>query len=70
MRTWRVHVLRHALLPESPDDFSSGTGHQRLHIYTVMYAVTQSGRDSSVGEVPAPPGYGAVACGHPGSRRE
>jgi len=48
MWTWRVAVLRQPLLPESLADFSSGTSHQRLHIYTVVYAFTQLGRDSLV----------------------
>ena len=58
MRTWRVRVLRHALLSEFPDGFSSGTGHQRLCIYTVVYAVTQSRRDSLWAKSPHPLGTG------------
>jgi len=63
-------VLRQARLPESPVYFSSGTGHQRLYVYTVVYACTQLWKDSKKGGFPAPPRRGAVACTHPGSRRE
>jgi len=41
MWTWRVSVLRRPQLPESLVDFSSGTSHQRLYVYTVVYAGTQ-----------------------------
>jgi len=51
-------VLRQARLPESPVYFSSGAGHQRLYVYTVMYAGTQSWRDSNGVGSPYLPGTG------------
>ena len=69
MRTWRAHVLRHARLPESPGSFSSGTGHQRLYIYTVVYAVTQSRKDS-FWVSPRTHWVRGSSLRHPGSRRE
>jgi len=56
--TWRVPVLRQALLPESLVDFSGGTSHQRLHIYTVVCAVMQLRKDSSSVGSPHPLGMG------------
>ena len=48
MWTWGVSVLRRPPSPESLVGFSSGTSHQRLDIYTVVYAVTQLENDSPV----------------------
>jgi len=69
MRTWRAHVLRHTQLPESPDGFSSGTGHQCLYVYTVVYAVTQL-RKGSLQVSPRTHRAQGGSLRHPGSRRE
>jgi len=51
-------VLRQARLPESPVYFSSGAGHQRLYVYTVVYAGTQLWKDSIWVGSPHPSGAG------------